>query len=221
MRILVVAPHPDDEVLGCGATMAKMASLGHEVFVVIVTKAGPPLFSESFVQQGRDEAKIAHHLLGVKETFFCNLPAAALDGVPHCEINAVLNEKFKEIRPDIVFIPFVSDLHLDHQHVFLSALVAARPNQTHYPHKILAYETLSETNWNASYVTAGFQPNFFVDVTDFLQLKLKAFAAYQSQLKSFPHERSLEALEALARVRGASVCRKAAEAFVLIREVMN
>lgn len=221
MRVLIIAPHPDDEVLGCGGTIAKLSAQGHEVFVAIATKARPPLFSEEFVAQGRQEAIKAHELLGVKETFFCDLPAAALDTTEHSRVNQEMAHLLKDIKPVELFIPFIGDMHLDHQHIFISSLVAARPNQAIFPQKILSYETLSETNWNAAYLTPGFQPNVFIDISEQLEIKLKAFACYASQVKAFPHERSLIALESLAKLRGATVFCKAAEAFVLIREIID
>ncbi len=220
MRILIIAPHPDDEVLGCGGTIAKFSAEKHEVFVTIVTKGRPPLFSEEFVAQGRKESLRAHQVLGVKDTIFCDLPAAALDVTEHSQVNQVIGKVVTELKPDLLFIPFLGDIHLDHQHVFLSSLVASRPNHASYPKKILGYETLSETNWNAAYLTPGFHPNVFFDITDHLETKMRAFSCYQSQIKEFPHERSLVALDALAKVRGASVFCKAAEAFVMIREVI-
>ncbi|SRR5579883_382476 len=221
MQILIIAPHPDDEVLGCGGTIAKLAAEGHDVVVAIITKASTSLFPKELIEQGRKEALLAHKLLGVKDTIFCDLPAAGLDKTDHSEINQVLGKLISEFEPDMLFIPFLGDMHLDHQRIFVSALVAARPNQAVFPKKILAYETLSETNWNAPYLTPGFHPNYFFDISKFLDQKLKAFATYESQLKTFPHERSLVALDALAKLRGATVFCQAAEAFVLIREVIK
>lgn len=221
MRILSIAPHPDDEILGCGGTLAKLAALGNEVFVAIATKAQPPLFTDEFVAQGRKEALLAHRLIGIKETYFCELPAANLDTTEHHKINYEISKLVSDVRPDILFVPYFGDLHLDHQRIFLSTLVASRPNHNAYPKKVLAYETLSETNWNAPYLTPGFHPNIFFDISNFLQVKLDAFSCYQSQMKTFPHERSLPALEALAKLRGATVNCHAAEAFVLIREVID
>ena len=219
MKVLVIAPHPDDEILGCAGTMARFAQEGHEVYVVIVTKAGPPLFEPEQVEQGRQDALAAHRLLGVKETIFCDLPAAQIDTLAHQKVNQVLGDVVKKIMPEMVFVPFWGDIHLDHQCIFLSALVAVRPNQARYPAKIYAYEVLSETNWHAPFAVQGFQPNVFMDISDFLAIKLQAFALHKSQVKAFPHERSLKTLEALAVLRGSTVHRHAAEAFVLIREV--
>lgn len=218
-RALVIAPHPDDEVLGCGGVMARLADAGAEVHVAIVTKGMSPPFDPEVIERGRAEALEAHALLGVARTHFLDLPAAALDALPHAEINRTLGALVLRLAPDTLFLPFNGDIHLDHQLVFASALVAARPNRPDYPARLYAYETLSETNWHAPYVTPSFVPNVFVDVADHLERKLEAMAAFRSQIKPFPNERSAEALRALAMLRGAAVHRRAAEAFVLLREV--
>ena len=125
-----------------------------------------------------------------------------------------------ELAPDVIFAPHLGDIHLDHQLSFLSTLVASRPHQSDYPATILAYETLSETNWNAPYLTPPFIPNVFVDITDTLDAKLAAFGKFPSQVKPAPHERSVETLRALATLRGGTIHRHAAEGFVLIRSVL-
>lgn len=218
-RALVVAPHPDDEVLGCGGTIARLAEAGSSVDVAIVTRGAPPMFDAAQAEQVCREAKRAHTLLGVKATHFMNLPAAELDGIAHTELNRALARVVAESAPDTLFVPFVGDLHLDHQLIFQSAMVAARPRGAAYPRRILAYETVSETNWSAPYLTPSFQPNVFVDIEAQLDRKLEAFAAFESQCRPFPDERSIETLRALATLRGSCVTRRAAEAFVLIREV--
>lgn len=220
--VLVVAPHPDDEVLGAGGTMARMAGEGRDVFVVIVTKGEPPLFDEDFIEQGRREALEAHELLGVRKTRFLEgFPAALLDTVPLSRLNAAILEAIDDVSPEVLLVPFPGDLHADHRKVAEAALVASRPNRDHGIRSVMAYEVLSETNWNASSVFPPFQPNTFVDITDHLKTKLGAMARFESQLRSFPHERSLEALEALARSRGAAAGCRSAEAFVVLRAVLH
>lgn len=218
-RALVLAPHHDDEILGCGGVMARLAEMGAEVHVAIVTSGQPPRFSIESIRQVRAEAEAAHAALGISATHYLDLPAAELDSVPHAALNAAIGDLVARLDPDTLFIPFVGDVHLDHQLVFASAMVAARPRPGHYPARILAYETLSETNWNAPMLTPAFVPNIFVDISDQLDRKLQAFGLYASQLQPPPHERSLAALKALATLRGATAHRSAAEAFVLIREV--
>lgn len=218
-RALVVAPHPDDEVLGCGGTMARLADLGCEVHVVIVTRGTPPRYEAAAVAAVREEARSAHRLLGVRESHYLDLPAAELDGLAHSALNDALGKLVARIAPDTLFLPFIGDVHRDHQLIFTSGLVAVRPCTADYPRRVYAYETLSETNWYAPYVTPGFCPNIFIDISATLERKLDAFVCYQSQVRPFPNERSVEALSALARLRGATVHREAAEAFVLLREV--
>lgn len=219
-RVLIIAPHPDDEVLGCGGTMARLADAGVRVEVAIVTEGKPPRYSGEGVERVRREAAAAHALLGVSFTHFLDLPAAELDSVPHADLNAAIGALINEAKPDAIFLPFVGDIHLDHQLVFRSAMVAARPRQQSYPRMILAYETLSETNWAAPYVEPIFAPTVYIDIAATLDRKLAAFAAYASQCCAFPNERSPEAIRALALLRGATVHRQAAEAFFLVRGVI-
>lgn len=217
--VLVIAPHPDDEILGAGGTMARLTDQGRAVHVCIVTCGRPPAFSAEQTKQVRDEARAAHAHLGITQTHWLDLPAAGLAELPHSEMNAKIGELVARIAPDLLLIPHVGDIHMDHQLVFLSALVASRPHQDAYPATILAYETLSETNWNAPYLTPPFVPTVFVDVSATLDRKLEAFALYESQVRHPPHERSVDTLRALATLRGATVHRHACEAFVLVRHV--
>ncbi|WP_061935037.1 PIG-L deacetylase family protein [Aureimonas sp. AU22] len=219
-RVLVVAPHPDDEVLGCGGTIARLGDEGCEVHVAVVTRGSLPEYDEATVARIRAEARASHAHLGVTQTHWLDQPAAKLGETPHSTLNGALQGIVREVRPDTLFIPFVGDVHLDHQLIFLSSLVAARPHQHEYPRRILAYETVSETNWNAPYVTPGFLPQVFVDIQNTLERKLEAMAMFASQVRPFPHERSIDALRALALVRGTRIHRSAAEAFVLVRDVL-
>lgn len=220
-RALVLAPHPDDEVLGPGGTVAKLADGGTDVSVLIVTKGMPPEFDSSTVETVRTEARAAQALLGVKSTLFLDFPAADLDTIPHRDTNRAFADIFESLRPDLLLIPFNGDLHRDHQRTFLSAMVAARPSPPGSPRLIWAYETLSETNWNAPLLTPTFAPQVFVDISGYLDRKLAAIRAYSSQIRSAPHERSCGAVSALAVLRGATIGVDAAEAFVVIRQLLT
>lgn len=219
-RAMVIAPHPDDEVLGCGGTIRRLALAGAEVHVAIMTKAGADRFGAEVAETGRREAREAHDLLGVRATHFCDFPAAELDTVPHAEVNAALGTLMADIAPDTLFIPFLGDVHLDHQLIFLSAMVAARPRGGQGPARVYCYETLSETNWHAAGITPVFAPNVYIDISETLEAKLAAFRCYRSQMKIAPDERSPEVIRALAVVRGATVHRAAAEAFILLRQIV-
>lgn len=218
-RAMVIAPHPDDEVLGCGGTMARLASLGCHIDVAIVTRGMPPRFDLTQVERVQAEARDAHRMLGVAQTHFLDFPAAYLDQIACADLNDAVAQSVKNCAPDTLFVPFAGDLHFDHRLVFDAAMVAARPLGDRYPLRILAYETVSETNWAAPYVAPSFQPNIFIDISDHLDRKLEAFGRFQTQVRPFPNERSLETLRALAMVRGSCVSKMAAEGFVLIREV--
>lgn len=218
-RIAVVAPHADDEILGCGGTMARAAALGAEVHVIVVTRGQPPLFDEDLVRQIRAETLAAHERIGVTDTRFLDFPAAGLDQVKRSELNHALSSALSRIEPDLLFIPFVGDIHMDHQIVFNAALVHARPRSSSIPACVLAYETLSETNWLAPGITPAFIPNIFVDISATIEAKIEAFQTFRTQVKPSPDERSVEAIRALATLRGATAYRKAAEAFVLVRQI--
>ena len=221
MSVLVIAPHPDDEVLGVGGTVARFASEGREVSVAIVTKGESERFGSEQVRQVRQEATSAHEVLGVKRSLFLDFPAARLDSVAHGDLNDALREAVTSTHARVVFLPFRGDLHLDHRLVFDSAMVALRPTPSSHVQEIYAYETLSETNWNAGRgVTSAFAPDCFIRLGPHLERKLTAMRTYLSQLRDFPDERSIEALTALARHRGAMVGTDAAEAFMTIRRLV-
>jgi N-acetylglucosamine malate deacetylase 1 len=218
-KTLVIAPHPDDEVLGAGGTIARLVEEGVRVEVAIATRGFPPAFSEALVEQVRSEAKLAHAHLGVSKTHWLDLPAAQLTETATAEINRALHTLVSDVNPHTLLIPFIGDIHVDHQRIFMSALVASRPHQSQFPKRILAYETLSETNWNAPYLTPAFVPQVYVEIDRFLARKIAAFKMFTSQQKTSPHERSPEGIETLARYRGAAVHRHAAEAYVMVREL--
>lgn len=219
--ILVIAPHPDDEVLGVGGTIARSVEDGAAVHVAIVTRGTAPAFSEERVRAVRDEAEHAHRELGVTSSHFLDLPAALLDTVAHREVNGAFAALFATVRPDVVYLPFSGDIHRDHQLVALSGLVAGRPSEKWRPREIYAYETLSETNWNAPYISPSFAPNVFVDVSGHLERKIAAMLCYGSQVRPHPDERSIESVRALATLRGATVGVAAAEAFVALRIIVS
>jgi LmbE family N-acetylglucosaminyl deacetylase len=219
MNILVVATHPDDEVLGCGGVIARHASRGDRVDVVVVTRGAPELYDENQVKTLRRELEAAHVLLGVSAVHFLDFPAPKLDLVPAHELADALFALFDSLQPAAAYIPHRGDLHSDHRSVFGAALVAARPIGKSPVLKVLSYETLSETEWSAPVAEDAFLPSVFIDISPFLDRKKQAMAAYRSQLKDFPHPRSLLAVESLARLRGSTVGVQAAEAFQLIREI--
>ena len=220
-NILVLAPHADDEVLGCGGTIARHVAEGDSVTIVVATRGLPELFSDEQMEQIRGEARKAHAVLGVAETRFFDFPAPALDTVPRYKLARAIGEVLRDVLPETLYIPHHGDIHSDHLHLHHAALVAARPLATCPVRRILAYETVSETEWAPPHSDAPFYPTCFIDISEHLPKKLEAMACFESQLREPPDARSLRNLEALARFRGATIARDAAEAFVLIREIVS
>jgi len=221
MNILVVAPHADDEILGVGGTIAKYVDEGHNVYVCIVTVGHPSMYSQSLLNQLRKEVQAAHRFLGVECTIFLELPAVMLNQISKPELNKKLEVVIDEVKPNIVFIPHFGDMHIDHGIVSESVMVTLRPIKEHKVEEIYSYETLSETEWNVPHCRNVFLPNTFVEITGYLDAKVKAMSSFTTQLRPFPHPRSLQAVEALARLRGSTIGVSAAEAFSLIRRIVE
>jgi len=218
MKILVMAPHPDDEVLGCGGTIAKHNNEGDEISLCIVTKAYTPDWSEEFIKNRTYEIKKSKGILGINKTYFLDLPTAKLDTIPQKEINEKISAVVNEAKPDIVYLPHKGDLNKDHRLVFESSLVALRP-VIHRIKKVCSYETLSETEWGQN--SEQFIPNVYENISKTFENKIKALKAYKSELRQYPHPRSLKIVKALARKRGSEIGVEYAEAFMLIREIIE
>lgn len=216
MRVVVIAPHNDDEILGVGGTMAKLVKQGHEVIVCEVT-AGD--LADEMVQLQKREAIASHELMGVK-THFMDLPVVGLKEMNTSELNGAFQKHLIELAPDIVFLPHKGDMHIDHRMTIEAAMVALRPVTFPNLKAIYAYETLSETDWNTPSVDNAFMPTLFVDITEEIDVKLEAMKCHASQLCVYPHPRSLEGIRALAMHRGCTVCKAYGEAFMVLREVM-
>ncbi|MBR0277960.1 MAG: PIG-L family deacetylase [Clostridia bacterium] len=219
MKILVIAPHADDEIIGAGGTISKHVKKNDDVYVCVVTKGASPIFSKEFVDKIRKETLQSHQKIGVKKTFFLEFPSVILEKEDSYIINKKIDEVIQHVKPDEVFIPHIGDMHKDHRIVAEAAMVCLRPKYEHVIKRIYAYETLSETGWNIPNVINEFIPNYYVDISDYLDKKLEAMKCYESQLGSFPDARSLETIEVLAKYRGSTMNLKAAEAFMLIRGI--
>ncbi|MEK7663900.1 MAG: PIG-L deacetylase family protein [Patescibacteria group bacterium] len=217
-KILVIAPHPDDEVLGCGGTIKKYVESGDEVYLCIITKPRVPDWSEEYIASKQKEIEASNKALGFKETFFLDLPALRLDTIAQKDLNDQLIKICEKLKPQILYIPFFGDINHDHQIVSRAGLVAARPKPGSLVKKIFAYEVLSETEWNMPRDSV-FVPNYYEDISGFVDAKKEAMACYKSELKEYPHPRSLEGIEILAKKRGIEAGLEYAEAFMLIREI--
>ena len=221
MKILVIAPHPDDEVLGCGGTIKKHIQTGDQMYFFEVTKSYTPDWTEEFLVVEMKELEEASKSLGIKEVFRLDLPAVKLDiMVGQKKLNDLLLEVTNKVKPEVLYIPFYGDINQDHRWVSEACLVVARPKPGSYIKKVLAYEVLSETEWGPP-ATQNFVPNVYIDISSTIQDKLKAMSCYESQLFPYPHPRSLEGIEILAKKRGMEVGITYAESFMLLREITN
>jgi N-acetylglucosamine malate deacetylase 1 len=217
-KVLVVAPHPDDEALGCVGALLRRKSEGAELGWLIVTgiseEAG---WSAECVQNRDSEIEKVVDLIGFNRVFNLCLPTTQLDTLPLSDLIDKFSVVFKEFQPQEIFVPHYSDVHTDHRLVFDAT--AACTKWFRYPcvKRVLAYETISETEFSLD-PSNLFRPNYFVDISGFLERKLEVMAVYQSELGPFPFPRSIEAIRALAILRGSTSGFKAAEAFQLLRE---
>jgi N-acetylglucosamine malate deacetylase 1 len=218
-RLLVVAPHPDDETLGAGGTISKYAAQGHEVFVLMVSGHLPPIYSRKDYEKTLNEACAAFKVLGVKKSEFLEIPATMIAKEPLHEFNGRIAYEVNKFNPHIVLCPF-PDRHIDHRLVFDSVMVATRPVGVGKDIEIVAtYETLSETHWNAPNIEPNFTPNWVVDISDNIGHKLDALKCYKSQISEFPGPRSIEAVEALAKFRGTQAGFAFGEGFHIVRMI--
>jgi len=223
-RVLVVAAHPDDEILGCGGTMAYLAKMGWDVGVYILGEGITSRemgercdLSRERVNNLRREAEEANRRLGVNNVFFEAYPDNMLDTVPRLKLVQDVEKLVASFNASVVFTHQPSDLNIDHQCVFHSVITACRPIPGHVVKRIYSFEVLSSTEWQAPSGHIGFRPNVFVDISNYLDEKIAAFSCYSGELKSWPHPRSVEGVCNLAKRRGSTVGVNAAEAFVLQR----
>lgn len=220
MNVVVIAPHADDEVLGCGGTVAAHSAAGDHVTIVLLTRGNPDIFPADLIERVRQELKEAHKVLGVREQVLMDFPAPGLDTIPPYIVADRLRQVIQTARPQLVYTPFGGDAHSDHKAAYEATLVATRPIGGCPVTRVLCYETLSETEWGDVLTHNAFVPNVFRDIAGHLETKLKAMACYKTQLREAPHPRNLDVIRMLAHVRGASCGLHAAETFCLVREII-
>jgi len=217
-RIVVISPHPDDETLGAGGLISRFSREGAEVSILVVSGHLPPLYDAKHFETSLFEAKKAFEIMGVKKSNFLKIPATMVHLTKVSKLNKMISDFIKEINPEVVIVPF-PDRHIDHRVIFDASLVACRPTYKESPKIVLAYETLSETHWNAPGIEPAFIPELFVDISDYIQLKKEALSCYSSQIDNAP-SRCIDASVALSRFRGSQNGCIHAEAFKVIRIII-
>jgi N-acetylglucosamine malate deacetylase 1 len=218
MKTLVVAPHPDDEVLGAGGTLLRRKAQGGSIAWLIVTdmtrESGWP--EENIVQRTAEIQRVSL-LFGFARVFNLALPTTKLDTLPVGDVVQKIAECIQSYRPEEILIPHPGDVHTDHGVVFNAVVSCTKWFRNPFIKRILSYETISETDFGLD-SARSFVPNVFVDISDFIDQKLEAMEIYASEMGEFPFPRSRRAIEALARYRGSTAGFAAAEAFQLLRE---
>jgi LmbE family N-acetylglucosaminyl deacetylase len=224
-RVLVIAAHPDDEILGCGATAARLALEGHEVHIAIV---GEGITSRHAEREKADasqlsllhrNAQAAAAKIGAKDVVLYKLPDNRLDAVPLLDVVRLVEGLVEKLRPEVIYTHHPGDLNVDHGVVHRAVLTATRPMAGQPVCEIYAFEVPSSTEWAFQRIEPSFRPNVFVDVTATLEAKLAAMSCYDTETRQFPHPRSPEALRAIAARWGSVMGCQAAEAFELVRSV--
>ena len=219
--VLVVASHCDDECLGCAGTIVKHVQNGDEVNVLILAEGITSRYNGINIEEINKElmslqnnAKKANKLLGVSNIEFNNFPDNRMDSVDLLDIVKVVEKYIKKYKPEIIYTHHSSDLNIDHQLTYQAVITATRPMENQCVKEIYTFEIPSSTEWSFDY---SFKPNVFIDITNTLYFKLQALNCYKSEIREFPHPRSLEAIRANAQRWGSVVGCRYAEAFYLVR----
>ncbi len=221
-KILVIAAHPDDEILGCGGTIAKHTK-NNDIVNVLLLGGGVKsrkLNSDSVnldLDLLKKAALDANKLLGVNNIYFEDFPDNELDSISRLSVIKKIENYINKLNPEIIYTHHPSDLNVDHRRISEAVLTSTRPVPNQNVKKILFFEVASSTNWSFGFSGTSFEPNYFINISDTLDLKLKALEFYKTEMRDYPHSRSIKALECLAKWRGSTAGFNAAEAFVLAR----
>ena len=221
--ILVVAAHPDDEILGCGGTMAHHIVKGNKVHIVFMSDGVSSRVDKDSllydIKKRKQSSLEASAILGTKKPIFLGFPDNQMDTCSMLEITQKLENVIYEIKPDIVYTHHDKDLNIDHQLTSQAVMTACRPQPCFFVSEIYSFEVLSSTGWGSSRAENVFIPNVFINIKNTWEKKIKALKCYDYELREFPHARSYKSIEALAIYRGSNVGIELAEAFKLERKI--
>jgi len=217
-NILIIAAHPDDEVLGVGGIAIKHVKNGDDVYCLILGEGITSRDNNASTENLSKASKEAGKIIGFKKMFFIELPDNKFDSLPLLSITKIIERYVEKIKPTIVYTHHPGDLNIDHQITYKTVMVACRPCNPYCPREIYSFEVLSSTEWQTDRLLS-FNPNIFVNIDDELEQKIKALKKYSSELREFPHSRSVEGVEILAEYRGMQSGMLTAEALYLIRRI--
>ena len=220
-KVLILAAHPDDEVLGCGGTIYNLTSQKVKVSICFFSNgvSSKKKKKKNEIDLRKKAAEKAAKILKVSSLEFYDFPDNSFDKVNILKIAKIIENKISLFMPDTIFTHFGNDLNIDHQKINQATLAATRPQKNQIVKKLFFYEVPSSSEWNFNKNKKQFNPNWFVDISSSLKNKIKALKVYRSEMKKYPHPRSYKAIEALSRWRGSTAGYKAAEAFILARKI--
>lgn len=223
-NVLIVAAHPDDEVLGCGGTIAKLVKQKHNVYTLILGEGKTSRIANDF--SIKEELSIlnqeiiqANKILGITKVYTRNFPDNKFDTVALLDIVKEIEEIKEEVNPEIIYTHHFGDMNIDHQVTLKAVLTATRPMKNECVKEIYSFEIPSSTEWGSFSAGSMFIPNIFQDISDTIDIKVKAMGQYKSELREYPHPRSLQHIKELARVNGTKVGLSYSENFVLLRQL--
>jgi LmbE family N-acetylglucosaminyl deacetylase len=220
-KILVIAPHPDDETLGCGGTLLRHISEGDEVYWLICTTITEQQgFSAEKIEERKNEIEKVARDFGFTGYRQLNFKTTELDQVPRNELISSISEYVNKIKPHTVYLPYRNDVHSDHAQVFDASVACTKSFRYPYIKKVCVYETLSETELGLRTDDHGFKPNRWVDISEQIEAKINILKIYKSEIKDHPFPRSIESVRALSIIRGTSAGSMNAEAFILIKSIV-
>lgn len=216
-NILVIAAHPQDEILGVGGTIANHTRKGDSVFVALMSEGAGEDLTPNQVETLKDESREAAEILGIEKVFHLQFPYMCFNAVPMLDMTRALYDVVNEVHPDVVYTHHRGDVNTDHQAVWNSTMVATRSFGKHIVKRIFSYEVPSSTRWAPPFLEYAFIPNVFHDISETIDTKIQALDAYKSEKREYPHPRSGAALRLMAEVWGIKISAGPTEAFELIR----
>jgi LmbE family N-acetylglucosaminyl deacetylase len=217
-KVLIVAAHSDDEVLGCGGSIARHVAIGDEVTVLFMTDGvtSRAETTDNDTKKRVSSATNALHILGVKDIRQLSFPDNQMDSVPLLSVTKEIEIVISDVKPSIVYTHFAHDLNIDHRVTHNAVMTACRPQSWSTVRKILSFEVLSSTEWNSP-AQPLFKPQYFIDISKYWNKKRQALKCYESEMRDYPHSRSYKCIEALSTLRGATMGIDKAEAFFVER----
>ncbi len=220
-RVLVIAAHPDDEILGCGGTMARHVDEGDVVDILIVSEGSKSRLdgNNEKVYNLRDCSEKSARLLGAKSVTHFGLPDNQLDTISRLQLIQRIEKQIEMANPNIVYCHDGGDVNIDHRIINEAVITACRPVPGSKVRKLLSFEIASSTEWGVAGFNKRFEPNYYVDISKYKKIKLKALEIYKDEMRQWPHPRSIRAVECQMTLRGAQAGLRAAEAFCILREI--